>query len=280
MRRKDERVSVNFVNGVSLMQGDCLERMKEIPDGSVDLVLMDPPYGMTRNSWDIAPNLPALWNELHRIAKPETAFVIHCMQPFTSDLVHSNRKEFKYMWYWDKHLKTGFLNAKIQPLRQIEEIAVFYKKQPVFTPPLKQGKEHLRCMPSNIPSGNYGGQPNRQGLTTVSDTYCATTLITDHPKRIFKTGAHNTAKPVSLEEYLIKTYTEPGAVVLDCFMGSGSTGVAAVNTGRKFIGIELDETFFETAKHRIVEAMNRRTAEEIKEKNKENNEAAETEAVL
>ena len=122
------------------MQGDCLEKLKTIPDGSVDLVLIDPPYGVTRNPWDTAPDLPALWEALHRVAKPTAAFVIHCMQPFTTDLIASNRKEFKYLWYWDKHRKTGFLNAKKQPLRQIEEIAVFYRQQPIFAPPLKKRK--------------------------------------------------------------------------------------------------------------------------------------------
>lgn len=118
-----------------LMQGDCLERMKEIPDESIDMVLCDLPYGMTKNKWDSMVSLDRLWDEYHRITKPTSPIVLHCQQPFTTELIASNIKEFKYLWYWDKHLKTNFLNAKKQPLRQIEEIAVFYKKQCRFAPP-------------------------------------------------------------------------------------------------------------------------------------------------
>ena len=118
--------------------GDCLELMKEIPDRSVDMILCDPPYGTTQNKWDSVIPLDKMWEQYHRITKPEAAIVIHCMQPFSSLLVSSNLKEFKYMWYWDKHSKTGFLNAKKQPLRQVEEIAVFYRKQSRFTPPRKK----------------------------------------------------------------------------------------------------------------------------------------------
>lgn len=114
----------------------------------------------------------------------------------------------------------------------------------------------MRCGPERIPSSNYGTQPNRIGLTTISDTFCASTLLTDYPGTIYKHGMHSTAKPVPLEEYLIKTYTDPGAVVLDCYMGSGTTGIAAVNTGRRFVGIELDEHYYQIAKKRITEAIN------------------------
>ena len=131
-----------MANDILLMQGDCLERMKEIPDGSVDMVLCDLPYGVTaRNKWDVVIPFAPLWEQYHRISKPNAAIVLHCQQPFTTDLISSNRKEFKYLWYWDKHLKTGFLNAKKQPLRQIEEIAVFYRRQSAFTPPKEKGKD-------------------------------------------------------------------------------------------------------------------------------------------
>ena len=125
---------------ITLLHGDCLELMKQIPDGSVDLVLCDPPFAITQNKWDVKLNLSMIWDELHRVAKHNAAFVIHCFQPFTTDLIVSNRRNFKYLWYWNKHCKTGFLNAKKQPLRQVEEIAVFYRKQPVFTPPLKKAE--------------------------------------------------------------------------------------------------------------------------------------------
>lgn len=238
---------------ITLMQGDCLERMKEIPDGSVDMVLCDLPYGTTQNRWDTCIPFEPLWEQYHRISKENAAIVLNCMQPFTSALVMSNPKEFKYLWYWDKHLKTGFLNAKKQPLRQVEEIAVFYRKQCQFTPPLKKGPMHRRCKAGKTVSTNYGAQ-HREGLETISDTFCATTLIRDYPKSIYKTG-HPTEKPVALLEYLIKTYSNEGDMVLDNCMGYGSTGVAAVNTGRNFIGIELDPEYFAIAQKRINECV-------------------------
>jgi len=235
-----------------LMQGDCLELMREIPDGSVDMVLCDLPYGVTsRNKWDVVIPFEPLWEQYHRVCKPNAAIVLHCQQPFTTDLISSNRREFKYLWYWDKHLKTGFLNAKKQPLRQVEEVAVFYKKQCLFTPPAEKGRKHARCKPEKYPSKNYGAQKSR--VVTVTDEYCATTLLTQFPKQVFKSG-HPTQKPVALLEYLIRTYTNEGETVLDNCMGSGSTGVAAFNTGRRFIGIELDEGYFRTATERIAEA--------------------------
>lgn len=129
---------------IELMQGDCLELMKGIPDGSVDCVICDLPYGVTQNRWDSVIPFEPLWAQYHRVCKPNAAIVLNCMQPFTSALVMSNPKEFKYLWYWDKHLKTGFLNAKKQPLRQIEEIAVFYHKQCRFTPPPKETGKAMR----------------------------------------------------------------------------------------------------------------------------------------
>lgn len=236
-----------------LLQGDCLELMKDIPDGSVDMILCDLPFGVTnRNKWDNVIEFDKLWREYHRICRENSAIVLNCQQPFTTDLICSNRKEFKYLWYWDKHLKTGFLNAKKQPLRQIEEIAVFYKRQCTFHPPLKRGKKHINNRPANILSTNYGMQKER--VITITDTFCASTLICDYPKIITK-GGHPTQKPVALLEYLIKTYTNEGETVLDNCMGSGSTGVACVNTNRNFIGIELDENYFHIAESRINQAI-------------------------
>ena len=238
---------------MQLIHGDCLEKMKEIPDKSIDMILCDLPYGTTQNKWDsVIPFVP-LWEQYHRITKETSAIVLNCMQPFSSMLIMSNPREFKYMWYWDKHLKTGFLNAKKQPLRQVEEVAVFYRRQCRFSPPVRRGKSHVRCKPEKVGSKNYGKQ-NRDGLMTITDSYCASTLITDYPKAIFK-GGHPTEKPVPLLEYLIRTYTNKGETVLDNCMGSGSTGVACVNTGRDFIGIELDDNYFQIAEKRINDAM-------------------------
>ena len=129
---------------MKLMRGDCLELMREIPDGSVDMMLCDLPYGVTRNKWDAVIPFASLWDEYHRIAKETAPVVLNCMQPFTTLLISSNMQEFKYLWYWDKHNKTGYLNAKKQPLRQVEEIAVFYRKQCRFAPPPKERGEAMQ----------------------------------------------------------------------------------------------------------------------------------------
>lgn len=234
-----------------LFQGDCMELLRDIPDGSVDLVLTDPPFGVTSNAWDQVPDLEALWRELHRVAKQDAAFVLHCQQPFTTDLIASNRREFKYLWYWYKHMKTGFLNARRQPLRCMEEIAVFYRRQCHFDPPVLKAGVHKINKSEKSLSKNWGGF-NTSILPYERDSYCAVTLL-DFPKPVAVSG-HPTAKPVDLEEYLIRTYTEPGQVVLDPFMGSGSTGVAAVRTGRRFIGMELSPEYFDMAKKRMTRA--------------------------
>ncbi len=236
-----------------LMQGDCLERMDEIPDGSVDMVLCDLPYGMTDNHWDTIIPFEPLWDQYHRIVKLNGAIVLNCMQPFTSALIMSNRKDFRYVWYWDKHSKSGFLQSKNRPLKQIEEVAVFYRKQCLFSPPRKK-----RARPVKIPAGktcsaNYGDSYKREGIVTITDTYCASTLITDYPKPVFRKG-HPTEKPTGLLEYLIRTYTSAGETVLDNCMGSGSTGVACANINRRFIGIEKDPRWFSVASARIAKA--------------------------
>ncbi|WP_298069875.1 site-specific DNA-methyltransferase [uncultured Mailhella sp.] len=232
---------------MELWQGDCLELMKNIPDGSVDMVLCDLPFGVTRNSWDVAIPFNDLWNQYKRICKPNAAIVLNCQEPFTSELIVSNKKDFKYKWTWAKGQVSGFLNAKKQPLRNCEDIAVFYSKQCTYNPQMRKGKPKKKA--TGLKTSNYGKFTDRPH---ISDTYYPTTLLEFSLPR-FKEG-HPTQKPISLLEYLIKTYTNPGETVLDNCMGSGSTGVACVNTGRDFIGIELDETYFEIAKKRIEEA--------------------------
>ena len=228
-------------------QGDCLELMKGIPDGSVDLILCDLPYGTTRNSWDAVIPFDKLWEQYHRVAKENAAFVLHCQQPFTARLITSNEKEFKYCWCWHKKQCSGFLNAKKQPLRNYEDIAVFYRKQCTYNPQMRKGKPQLK---------NTGGQTSNYGKFTsqphFSDEYYPTATL-DFSLPRFR-GGHPTQKPVALLEYLIKTYTNPGEVVLDNCMGSGSTCVAAVNTGRHYIGFELDPTYFDMACKRLDEA--------------------------
>lgn len=259
-------MSVGFVNGVSLMQGDCLERMKEIPDGSVDMILADLPYGTTsRNEWDKKIPLSPLWEQYERIITDNGAIVLFSQMPFGAELIQSNRRLFRYEWIWKKPRANGFLNANRMPLRAHENILVFYKSLPTYNPQKTAGKPYKHCEGRQndlliysdfIPLGSKSETGERFPVDVIS-------FVNFNDKN----KTHPTQKPVALLEYLIKTYTNEGETVLDNVMGSGSTGVAAVNTGRKFIGIELDKKFFETAKGRIAEA--------IKEKNKENEAAPE-----
>ena len=231
---------------VKLLQGDCLELMKDIPDGSVDMILADLPYGTTRNRWDEVLPFNALWKEYERIIKDNGAIVLHSQQLFTSKLIMSNSNIYKYSWVWSKSQVSGFLNAKKQPLREHEDICVFYKKQCTYNPQMVKGKMQLKNTGKR--SSNYNkfeAQPH------YSDEYYPKTIL-DFPLRRFK-GGHPTQKPVELAEYLIKTYTNEGDTVLDNVMGSGTTGVACKNLNRNFIGIELDEEYFKIATERINE---------------------------
>lgn len=222
--------------------------MEDIPDKSVDMILCDLPYGVTaKNKWDCVIPFDELWNQYSRIVKNNGAIVLHCQQPFTTNLISSNIKEFKYCYSWYKHQVSGFLNAKKQPLRNMEDIAVFYKKQPTYNPQMVKGKMQLKN--TGGASSNYN---EFEAMPHMSDEYYPTTLL-DFPLRRFK-GGHPTQKPVELEEWLIKTYTNEGDIVLDNCMGSGTTGLACKNLNRKFIGIELDSTYFNMAKERIENA--------------------------
>lgn len=223
--------------------------MKEIPNGSIDLILCDLPYGTTDCKWDTIIPFDALWEQYNRIAKTNAAIVLFSAQPFTTKLIHSNLKNFKYCWYWKKANVTGGIFCKYQPMRCIEDICVFYRKMPTYNP---QGLKRLDAPIIHKPHKN--GQVLREKKNPSMQTH------TGYPKHILefsgvnvgsKERFHPTQKPVDLLEYLIKTYTNPGETVLDNCMGSGSTGVAAMNTGRKFIGIEMDAKYFEIAKRRI-----------------------------
>jgi site-specific DNA-methyltransferase (adenine-specific) len=233
------------------MLGDCLERMSEIPDGSVDMVLTDPPYGTTQCKWDSIIPLEPMWEQLKRVIKPNGAIVMTASQPFTTTLIASNMKMFKYCWYWEKGKGTGFLNAKKQPIRCIEDVAVFYTKQPNYNP---QG-----LVSGCFKNGRKSKQETEKGQTYGNQKYAEPSSVGNYPRQLLKfSGVHKpihpTQKPVSLMEYLIKTYTNEGETVLDFAMGSGTTGVAAKNLNRHFIGIELDEGYFEIAKKRIDES--------------------------
>ena len=232
---------------IDLRQGDCLELMKDIPDGSIDLILCDLPYGTTACKWDVVIPFDKLWEQYNRIIKENGAIVLFSQMPFTAELVHSNLKLFKYEWIWQKDNGTGFLNAKKMPLKIHENILVFYKKLPIYNPQMRTGFKPYKCKQGRH-STNYGSY--EQGHITESNGERYPIDIIEFKK---DSGLHPTQKPVALLEYLIKTYTNEGDVVLDNCMGSGSTGVACVNTNRNFIGIELDKKYFEIAKKRIEE---------------------------
>ena len=235
-----------------LMHGDCLEWMKEIPDGSVDMILADPPYGTTACKWDTVIDLPLMWEHLKRVIKPNGAIVMTASQPFTSALIMSNVAMFKYDWVWQKPKGTGHLNAKKMPMRDKEDVLVFYSKQATYNPQFLPGDAYREKSGWKNTKGYAGyGADKRTGNNNDGKRF---------PKQVIKFGVvergtvHPTQKPVALMEYLVRTYTHEGETVLDFTMGSGTTGVAAKNLGRKFIGIELDQTYYDIAEKRITEA--------------------------
>ena len=231
--------------GVWLMQGDCLERMKEIPSGSVDMVLADPPYGTTQCKWDSIIPLEPMWEQLKRVIKPNGAIVMTAAQPFTTALISSNMKMFRYDLIWTKSQATGFYNANRMPLRAHEDVVVFYSSLPTYNPQKTSGSPYRQRRGSA--SDVYVG---KDCIETVNDTGDRHPLSHRHFAKD-SDKSHPTQKPVALMEYIIKTYTNEGETVLDFTMGSGSTGVAAVNTSRRFIGIELDLNYFNIALERI-----------------------------
>ena len=229
-----------------LMLGDCLERMKEIPDGSVDMVLTDPPYGTTDCKWDSVINFDLMWSELKRVIKPNGAIVLFGSEPFSSALRMSNKKEYSYDWKWEKTKPVGHLNANRKPMNKYEDIIIFSGKQPTYNP---QGLTAIT--PKSISRSNKGGiYSNRAGKGSVQ-------RFTGYPSNIIKFKSQNgklhpTQKPVALMEYLINTYTNEGETVLDFTFGSNTTGVACKNLARKYIGIEMDETYFNIGKERVL----------------------------
>ena len=233
----------------TLLFGDCLERMKEIPDGSIDLILTDPPYGTTACTWDSVIDFTLMWEQLKRIIKPNGAIVLFGAEPFSSLLRCSNIKNFKYDWVWEKSKATGFLNSKKQPLRAHEVISVFYSKPPTYNPQMVEGLPY-----------NKGVRKEQ----TDEDVYSSFEQVEvksegfRYPRSVqyFKTAEnegsfHKTQKPVALLEYLINTYSNEGDTVLDFTFGSCSTGVAALNTNRKFIGVEAEEKYFDIGASRM-----------------------------
>ena len=233
-----------------LMFGDCLERMKEIPSGSVDLVLVDLPYGTTQNKWDSVIDLEEMWEQLKRICSDNTPKIMFAQTPFDKVLGCSNLKELKYEWIWEKTTATGHLNAKKMPMKAHENILVFYDKLPTYNP-----QKTTRHKPANSytkhqdDGSNYG--ETKVGISGGGqiDRYPRSVQVFKTDKQ--KVSLHPTQKPVALLEYLIKTYTNEGDTVLDFTAGSFSTGVACVNTNRRFIGIEMEEGYFNIGVNRM-----------------------------
>jgi site-specific DNA-methyltransferase (adenine-specific) len=227
--------------------------MKGIPDRSIDAIITDPPYGTTACKWDSVIDFDLMWEQLNRIIKPNGAVVLFGAEPFSSTLRISNLKNYKYDWVWEKTQATGHLNAKRQPLRSNELISVFYKKQCTYNPQKTQGHKPMNKGVRKLSVQNktevYGKATKELPFGGNTDRYPKTNIVFKSDKQ--KSYLHPTQKPVLLMEYLIKTYTNKNETVLDFTMGSGSTGVAAKNTNRNFIGIEKDDKYFKIAEERI-----------------------------
>jgi site-specific DNA-methyltransferase (adenine-specific) len=231
-----------------LALGDCLEEKKNISDGSVDLVLCDLPYGTTACKWDFVIDPVELWRHYCRVCKANAAMVFTASQPFTTTLISSNLKDFRYGLVWEKPQGTNPFQAKIAPMKCHEDILVFYQRKPTYNPQMTQGKPYGGFSSETATIGEvYGSAQSKHRANPEGTRYPRSVLRFAQERG----GLHPTQKPVPLMEYLVLTYSNPGEIVLDNCMGSGTTGVACHNTGRNFIGIEKDPTYYETAKNRI-----------------------------
>ena len=235
---------------IDIKQGDCLELMKEIPNKSIDMILCDLPYGTTHNKWDNTISLDALWGGYLRVIKDKGAIVLFGDGMFTANLMLSNPKMWRYNLIWDKQRGCDFLNANVKPLKSHEDICVFYKRKPTYNKQYWYSKPYKLTKNGSL-SDNYGDR--KTAYTESKDGKRNPLSILSFPRDNKK--LHPTQKPVALLEYLIKTYTNEGETVLDNCMGSGSTGVACINTNRNFIGYELDEKYFEIAEKRLNECV-------------------------
>lgn len=240
-----------MIDPITVIEGDCLQEMANIPAGSVDCVMTDPPWGTTYAPWDCDVPMPDLWLAWKRVLRPGGAIVIHTGQPFTAAVLMSNPKQFRIEWIWDKVNGANFANSKRQPLKTHEQVLVFCDRQPTYNPQKVPGKAN-----------------HKQG-SAMASRQCATQKITDRakddlsglkfpksiqtfPKHSSQSGLHPTQKPIDLMRYLIRTHTNPGELILDCFAGSGSTLVAAMMESRRAIGIEQRPDYAATARNRVL----------------------------
>jgi len=234
-----------------ILLGDCLELMKDIPNGSIDMILCDLPYGTTNCKWDIIIPFEKLWEQYYRITKPNAAIVLFSTQPFTTALISSNMKDFRYSLIWDKIRAAGFLNANRMPLKQHEDINVFYKMQPTYNPqkyidkPYDKTKYNGNKLDKNV-LGAYTSQSSKnegerfpKSILTFSQNWRRQDQI------------HPTQKPVELMEYLIKTYSNEGDLILDNCAGSGTTAIACLNTNRQFIVMEKEQKYYDIILKRV-----------------------------
>ena len=242
-------MKVKTIGDATLYLGDCLDHLQKIPDQSVDMILCDLPYGITENAWDCVIPLDQLWANYWRVCKPSAPIVLTACQPFTSLLVMSQKQNFKYQWIWEKGNATGFLNAKKQPLRAHEDILVFYKQQPNYFPQMHMREPYFRKERATN-SENYGISGISKEINSNGARFPRSVVQFNSVNY----GDHPTQKPIALMEYLILTYTKIGDVVLDNCFGSGTTGVAAIQQGRRFIGMELEKKYFEIGSTRIEQA--------------------------
>jgi site-specific DNA-methyltransferase (adenine-specific) len=234
---------------IDLRKGDCLELMKDLPDKSIDAIIADLPYGMTKNNWDSVLPVDKLWEEYNRIIKDNGAIILFGNQPFSSTLIMSNLKMFRYSLVWEKNKFSDFLNAKRKPMKIHEDILIFYKKQPTYNIQYWYGEPYKRWNTQEAvdKQTNYGNHKLNVSESKDGKRLPTTVLKFNRVER----PSHPTEKPIDLMEWLIKTYTNENDTVLDNTMGSGTTGVACINTNRNFIGMELDDKYFEIAEKRI-----------------------------
>lgn len=239
-------------------QGDCLEVMREIPDKSVDMILCDLPYGTTACKWDTVIPFEPLWEQYERIIKKDGAIVLTSSQPFTTALINSNMSLFKYCWVWNKKKGVNIFNAKYQPMKIHEDICVFGKGTIKYNPQMVKRDKVKKS--KNYGTGEALGGDKSPESKTYTYTHTYPKSILEFSNAVQKGKVHPTQKPVALFEYLIRTYTNEGEIVLDNCIGSGTTAVAAINTGRQFIGIEREPEYVEIANKRIAEALAKRKA--------------------
>lgn len=246
------------MSNITMLNGDCLELMANLADNSVDMILVDLPYGTTGISWDSVIPFDKMWEQFNRVAKDNAAIVLFASQPFTTDLICSNRKDYKYSLVWKKNVPTGMSSAKYRPMKYHEDICVFHKRQPTYNPIMK---ERIGVGKACYNYDHYCGESNHVKLEKVKKKYdpdwvqpSSVLEFNVVPNR--KGKLHPTQKPVELLEYLIKTFSNEGDTVLDCCAGSFSTGVACINTNRDFIGIEKDVSYFNIGTERLNNAVN------------------------